>query len=118
MICIPTIRSLGFSPGLIGAALCLIGAAGCGDDPAGPGQSTIPDLVGTYLGNWHTGVTNVASGAELVVTCPGSVIVAAQGGDGEFSGFWTQVGTSECHAASGSLAGSVAAGGAVRLPSW
>lgn len=97
------------------AAVCLGLAAGCGDDPSGPGQSTIPDLVGTYSGSWQTRVTVVATGAELVVTCPGSVIVAEQGADGGFTGFWTQIGTTECTAAAGSLAGSVAAGGALTV---
>jgi len=109
------IRSLGLSRSRFAAALCLVGAAGCGDDPAGPGQSTIPDIVGTYSGSWRTGVAVVATGAELIVTCPGSVIVAEQDPDGAFSGFWTQVGTTECSAASGSLAGSVAAGGALTV---
>lgn len=107
--------ALDLSRSLLAAATCLIGAAGCGDDPAGPGPSTIPDLVGTYSGTWQNGVAVVATGAELVVTCPGSVIVAEQGADGGFSGFWTQVGTTECSAGSGSLAGSVAAGGALTV---
>lgn len=114
MIRLPAVPSHGLSWRLF-AALCLIGASGCGEDPAGPGPSMIPDLVGTYLGSWQTGVSLVATGAELVVTCPGSVIVAEQDADGGFSGFWTQVGTTECSAASGSLAGSVAAGGAVAV---
>lgn len=113
MVCIPTTSSLGLSRSLFAATLCLIGAAGCGDDPAGPGQSAIPQIVGTYSGTWQNGVTVVATGAELVVTCPGSVIVAEQGADGGFGGYWTQVGTTECSAASGSLAGSVAVGGAL-----
>ena len=111
----PTIPSLDLARSPLAAILCLIAAGGCGDDPAGPGPSTIPNLVGTYSGTWQTGVTVVATGAELVVTCPGSVIVAEQGADGGFSGFWTQVGTTECTAASGSLAGKVAAGGALTV---
>lgn len=114
MFCMPAVPSHGLFRSLF-AVLCLIGATGCGDDPAGPGQSTIPEIVGTYSGTWRTVVTVVATGAELVVTCPGSVIVAEQDADGGFSGFWTQVGTTECSAASGSLAGSVAAGGAVAV---
>lgn len=97
------------------AAACLVVAAGCGDDVAGPDSSTIPDLVGTFSGTWQTRVTAVAAGAVVEVSCPGSVIVAAQGADGSFTGFWTQIGTTECTAAAGSLAGSVAAGGAVTI---
>ena len=109
MIRLPALRELSL------AAVSLVLAAGCGDDPAGPGSSMIPDLVGTYSGTWQTEVTASATGAELVVTCPGSVIVAEQEADGGFSGFWTQIGTAECIAASGSLAGSVAAGGALTV---
>jgi len=99
-------------------AACLVIVAGCGDDPAGPGQATIPDIVGTYSGTWQTRVTAVATGAELLVLCPGSVIIAEQEADGGFTGFWTQIGTTECTAAAGSLTGDVAAGGALTIPEF
>lgn len=96
-------------------ASCLVVAVGCGDDPAGPESSTIPDIVGTFAGTWQTRVTVVATGAEVEVSCPGSAIIAAQGADGSFTGSWTQIGTTECTAAAGSMTGSVAPGGAVTI---
>jgi len=44
------IRPLDLARRLFVAALCAIGVAACGDDPAGPGPTTIPDIVGTYSG--------------------------------------------------------------------
>lgn len=96
--------------------LCAALWTACGDsDPAGPSDQTIPDIVGTYAGTWNISASVPSSGQEERVSCPGSAIIEEQAEDGGFSGYWTQVGNHECVAASGTLAGTVAAGGALTI---
>lgn len=100
-------------PGLL--VWAVLGIA-CGDsDPAGPGEQTIPDIVGTYAGTWNNSASIPSSGQEVQVSCPGSVIIKEQDADGGFTGFWTQVGNDGCPGAAGSLAGTVAGGGELTI---
>jgi len=96
------------------ACLALFLACG-GDDATGPDPSTIPDIVGSYSGSWINRATVAATSQETEVSCPGSVIVSTQDSEGRFTGSWTQIGDADCVAAAGTLAGSVAAGGALAI---
>ena len=100
------------------AFVLVILSTACGSDdsgPAGPGEPTIPSIVGNYSGTWNNRVTVPSTGERVQVFCPATVSITNQGPDGGFTGTWTQGTNGDCDAGSGSLAGSVAAGGAMSV---
>ena len=98
--------------------VCLLLLAGCGGDssPTGPGSSpTIPDIVGSYTGTWRIAAFVPSTGEQDQLICPATVAITSQGGDGSFTGSWTQGASVDCSADSGTLAGTVQAGGAMTV---
>jgi hypothetical protein len=102
---------------MLRAVLALpLGACG-GDDPAGPSQ-LIPDIVGSYQGDWTYILAYAPPGGDEDLVCPGTLDIASQTRGGTFAGAWTQFLTSEdCNEASGTLSGIVAPGGAITVVS-
>ena len=88
-----------------------------GDDPSAPDEQT-PYIVGYYQGAWHSVLAYAPAGNDQDVVCPGALSVDSQGGDGTFTGTWTQRNGSEnCNEVSGTLSGIVSPGGAVTVVS-
>jgi hypothetical protein len=80
------------------------------DDPTGLG---LPDLVGTYDGNWT--VTVDGPGLEPTIEiCPGSVTVDEQSAE-TFEGTFSQSAAGECEAGAGFVTGVITADGAVTI---
>lgn len=97
--------------------LMVLPTACSGDDsgPTGPSAPTIPNIVGNYSGTWNNRVTVPSTGEQVRVFCPATASITNQGPNGGFTGTWTQGTNADCDAGSGSLAGSVSAGGAMTV---
>lgn len=93
---------------------------GCGGDsngggsPMGPGP-TIPNIVGSYSGTWRHVLFVPSTGEQEQLVCPATATVTNQGADGSFTGSWTQGSSVDCTADSGTMGGTVLAGGAMSI---
>lgn len=99
---------------LVGVAVLTVGGCGNGggDDVSGP---TIPNIVGSYSGNWTLTAENRNTGESASISCPGNINVDSQN-DGSFSGSYTIDAAGDCDASdSGTVDGEVRSDGGVNL---
>lgn len=108
------IRRLFTTSLLAGVAVLTVGACGNGggDDVTGP---TIPNIVGSYSGDWTLTVENRNTGESASVSCPGNINIDSQN-EGSFSGSYNINAAGDCDTSdSGTVAGQVRSDGGVNL---
>lgn len=97
---------------LLSAVLVVLTAACGGDDPTGP---SIPDIIGSYGGEWSLTVENRNTGESATVTCPGSITVDSQTEE-SFSGSYRIDAEGDCDTSdSGTVDGDVRSDGGINL---
>lgn len=90
---------------------------GCGGGESGEGITgpTIPNIVGSYSGDWSLTVEDQETGDSATASCPGSVNVDSQS-QGSFSGSYRIDAAGDCDTSdSGTVAGEVRSDGGVNL---
>lgn len=98
----------------VGLSLLLLGCGG-GEEGGGMTAPEIPNIEGSYAGDWTLTVEDRETGESATATCPGSINVDSQS-SGSFSGSYLMEAAGDCDTSdSGTVDGEVRSDGGVNL---